>query len=100
MYKYDAEILKKYAGQLYESALNMSWKYAIGGYIIGSVFGSAIGGLTSSIPAKVVSVLLNGFVGVLIGFNAGKERANSEKAKAHLILLQLQIEENTRKRDM
>ncbi len=98
MYNYDPEILRKYAARLYEQAVNMSWKYAIGGYIIGSVFGSAIGGLTSSIPAKVTSVLLNGFIGMLIGYYTGREKAQDERAKAHLIMLQLQIEENTRRR--
>lgn len=96
MYKFDAKILQNYAGQLYRSAASISWKYAIGGYILGSVFGSTLGGLTNSIPTKVVSVLLNGFIGMVIGYYIGKEKANNEKAKANMILLQLQIEENTR----
>lgn len=89
---YDKKIIQEFAEKLYAQA-----ELAV-------VLYTVVGGLFGTAGSKIISghnliVVIGAVAGAIIGFALGRERALALKVQAQTALCQMQIEENTRKKD-
>jgi hypothetical protein len=92
--KYDRKVLERYAEQLEESADRLP---AMRGLGWGFLLAAAIGVAGAFLHAQSAGYVLGGFfVGLLAGFISAQGEALRLRVQAHSILLQIQIEQNTR----
>jgi len=99
MPSFDPSIIHNVAKNLYKQASSVTRAYSLFGALLGGAI--AFAGL-SGVPQPVQpsAYILPAFIFAMfgiIGFYIGKNRAFALKLKAQKILLDLQIEKNTRK---
>lgn len=97
MIEYDPDILRTYAAQLYRQARHIEWKYATIGGLIGLALSLAIMSFrlfAGALPAIWLfsPILIGGY----IGYSRGKAKAFWLRFQAQSVLVQAQIETNTR----
>ncbi len=101
MIEYDAQVIQKFAADLYRRASTIILKWSL----IGLLVGIFIGGIfISHIAAQfgiymrsgdMLGVIAGGAIGLLIGYNIGSNKAFWLKLQAQTALCQVQIEKNT-----
>jgi outer membrane lipoprotein SlyB len=92
---YDPKVLQQVVNGLYAQARSVLLVGALIGLVLGALGGSTLarlyGGLAQGTGAGAI-------LGVLFGYAAAQSRAFSLRAQAQTLLLQLEIEKNTRPR--
>ncbi len=90
MVQYDANIIYKFAQDLYRSARRIIITYTLVGAILGLVIGY--------LPTQSfgLSALIGALLLGLIGYALGEQRAFHLRLQAQIALCQVKIEENTR----
>lgn len=96
MERYDRQLIEEYVVNRMDESKKWPFLYGAIGYVVGSIFGSVVGSFSDTLVIQVFSVILNGLVGLGIGYVVGKEKSKNDAIQVQLILLQLQIEEHTR----
>lgn len=104
--QYNPEILQKYADILYSQARSLAaWTALRYGAALAVIVWLAA---AASVPLARMrfdmstangAALIAGFIGLLIGYNAGKVKAFSLVLQAQQVLCQRQIELNTRRQE-
>jgi hypothetical protein len=84
------------AARLYAQASTLTLKYAFLGGVMGFLAGCAAGIAAKADTASLGFGLVGGAVGAAIGMLAAAERAFMLRLQAQTILVQVQIERNTR----
>lgn len=96
MVKYDAQVIVKFAEDLYRQAGSIAATYAVLGALVGFGIGAAV--LGSAI--RDGGALIGGALGaVLLGalaFKVGQQKAFAVRLQAQVALCQVQTEANTR----
>ena len=104
--EYNPDILQKYADILYAQARSLAaWTALRYGIVFAVVAWLAIA-IASPVARMRIDTstvnggaLIAGFIGLLMGYNAGKVRAFALMLQAQQVLCQRQIELNTRKQN-
>jgi uncharacterized integral membrane protein len=104
MATYDEKIIQQFADDLYKQAeaiiAGTAVRYAaaalIAGYAVSMVITHVFEQQFPSFPGEVVTLGI-AVVGLLLGILKGRARAFSLRLQAQQVLLQMQIERNTRK---
>jgi hypothetical protein len=91
--RYDPRIIVEMADRLYDAADTVEWSYALAFGVLGAAAGFALGFVLPNhwIPT-IAGVLVVGGIGYWIG----QQRAFSLRLHAQLMLVNVQIEANTR----
>lgn len=92
---YDAGIIQSFANRLYSQAASIIITSTFFGLIVGVVVaggGAIVGKANESVG---MATIIGAFVGGLLGFLRGRERAFKLKLDAQVALCQVQIEKNT-----
>ncbi|HEY7405367.1 MAG TPA: hypothetical protein VIB39_17710 [Candidatus Angelobacter sp.] len=105
--QYNPEILQKYADILYSQARSLAaWTALRYGVALAIVVWLAVAVATAPLARMRFDMstangtaLVAGFIGLLIGYNAGKVKAFALMLQAQHVLCQRQIELNTRRQD-
>ena len=104
--KYDPEILQKYADILYSQARSLAaWTALRYGAAFAVVVWLVVAIATPAARLRFDTstangaALIAGFIGLLLGYNAGKVKAFALMLQAQQVLCQRQIELNTRPKD-
>ena len=98
--EYDSTVLQKFADRLYRAAeMVVFWtaaKYTVGGFLVG-VISAAVDYYAEHTTAHfAVATIPVSVVGLALGIRIGRERAFDLRFRAQQLLVQLQIERNTR----
>lgn len=104
--QYDPKILQRYVEDLYLQAQYIirgyATSYGLGALVFGAIAGFGISRYASAAGAgandniAILGGVIGVFIGIVIGIDRGKKRAWEFKFKAQELLLQMQIERNTR----
>ncbi|MES2641040.1 MAG: hypothetical protein V4850_16235 [Myxococcota bacterium] len=94
--QYDASILTTMAARLYSQASTITLKYAFLGCLVGLATGGVAGVMGGAEELTLGLALVLGVFGAVLGVAAAAERAFMLRLQAQSILVQVQIERNTR----
>lgn len=95
MTEYNPYVLQEEADRIYKKADGKQWAYAMAGVMVGAL---GLAGITANNPnpepnwAWLIIIVIP----ALFGFFVGRDAAHRLRVKAQLVLVQVQIEKNTR----
>lgn len=96
MANYDPKIIEEFAGRLYQQADAMLYKYTLWGIALGIVPG-ILPYLTRGMASNSL-LIFGAIIGGFLGWQVGRAKSLELRVRAQSILVQKQIEENTRPR--
>ena len=96
MVEYDPSVIREFVQQLYKKSHATILSNALIGVTVGALGGYAVGAYGGYSQYKEVSCVGAGVVGFMIGAGKGSSKAFAYKLQAQTLLVQLQIEINTR----
>jgi hypothetical protein len=101
MAQYNADVLQRFADDLYAKAALITGKTAVLGGLIGALLVAplyVIDVARSSVPQqREVILVVPVLIGVLVGSSIGKRKSFNYKLQAQMTLCQMQIEFNSRR---
>jgi uncharacterized protein YacL len=96
MVEYDAEIIKKFAAQLYRRASVIQWLCLILFIVLGFVAGVVVSSALHNDQARVMAFLFIVILSFLLGYGIGHSLAFQYRLQAQMAFVQVQIEKNTK----
>ena len=93
---YDESILLRMSERLYGRAVRVLVYLSLLGAVIGAIGGAALASGAQDGGVTLLGLVMGGFFGALVGFVVAMERAFMLRLQAQMILVQVQIERNTR----